>query len=150
MAISGAIELALRKAHSKNLIDYTPGSRTFNILDKNISKEQQQALEYISQFLKEKGTNVQQLMNHIVFDLLENIVVYPVEDENKYTDHYGNMLPDAILLKRGSTALDLAGVIHSEIAKNMLYAVDARSKRRLSKDYVLKDNDVIRIVSAAK
>jgi len=32
----------------------------------------------------------------------------------------------------------------------MLYAVDARTKRRLSKDYVLHDDDVIKIVSAVK
>ena len=32
----------------------------------------------------------------------------------------------------------------------MLYAVDARKKMRLGKDYELKDNDVIKIVSAAR
>ena len=55
-----------------------------------------------------------------------------------------------MLMRKGSTALDLANAIHTEIGKNMLYAVDARSKRRLGKDYVLNDNDVIRIVSAAR
>jgi len=32
----------------------------------------------------------------------------------------------------------------------MLYAVDAVSKKRLGKDYVLKDGDVIKIVSASR
>ena len=50
----------------------------------------------------------------------------------------------------GSTALELAGKIHADLAKGMLYAIDARSKKRLGKDYTLKENDVIKIVSAAK
>ena len=150
IATSAAIELALRKADKQKIISYEPGSRQFEILEKNISKDQENALRYMAEFIKKSGTGVQSLTNHIIFDFMDNIVVYPVEDENKYTDHFGNVLPDAILLKKGSTALDLAATIHTEIAKNMLYAVDARTKRRLSKDYVLKDNDVIKIVSAAK
>ena len=59
----------------------------------------------------------------------------------------GNALPDAYLLKNGSTAKDLAFKIHSEIGDKFLYAVDARTKKRLSNDYVLKNNDIIKIVS---
>ncbi len=147
---SAAIEFALRKAHAQNIIDYIPGSREFEITSTNITPEQRTAIEYMHRFVKEKGTNVQEMINKCVFSLLDNIVVYPVEDENKYTDHFGNVLPDAILMKRGSTALDLARTIHTDIADSMLYAVDARTKRRLAKDYILKDLDVIRIVSAAK
>ena len=90
------------------------------------------------------------MLNTIVFDLLNLIVVYPVEDENKYTDHNGNVLPDAILMENGSTALDLARAIHTDIAKNMLYAIDALKKVRVAKDYKLKNNDIIKIVSSAK
>ncbi len=147
---SGAVELALRKAAKLKLIDYAPGARSFAWLDKDASKEREEALKYMQAFLKSKGTNVQELINKAAFDLLDNIVVYPVEDENKYTDHFGNVLPDGLLIRRGSTALDLAARIHTEIAKRMLYAVDARRKTRLGKDYVLKESDVIRIVSAAK
>jgi hypothetical protein len=46
--------------------------------------------------------------------------------------------------------MDPAGKIHTDLAKNMLYAIDARTKRRLDREYVLKDNDVIRIVSAVR
>ena len=147
---SAAIELALRKADRQGIIEYVPGSRDFKILNQNATKEQLGALKYMSDFLQRKEINAQSIVNYAVFNLLENIIVYPVEDENKYTDHFGNVLPDAILIKKGSTALDLAGAIHTDIAKNMLYAIDARSKRRLGKDYMLKDNDVIKIVSAAK
>ncbi len=147
---SGAMELALRKAAKINFIEYIPGSDAFVLLEKAPSEERLSALKHMQYFLKEKGTNVQELINRAAFRLLDNIVVYPVEDENKYTDRFGHVLPDAILIRRGSTALDLAGAIHTEIAKGMLYAIDARTKMRLSREYVLKDNDVIKIVSSAK
>ncbi len=60
------------------------------------------------------------------------------------------MLPDAILMKNGSTAYDLALKIHTDIANGMLYAIDAVTKMRLGKGYVLKDGDIIKIVSTAK
>jgi ribosome-binding ATPase len=150
MGCSGAIELALRKAGSSGTIDYVPGSAGFEIKGK-VSGEQERALDYMAAYLKKNnGTGVQDIMNTIVFKMLGNIVAYPVEDESKYTDHYGNVLPDAILLKKGSKSVDLAGKIHTDLAKSMLYAVDAKRKMRLGKDYELKDNDVIKIVSAAK
>ncbi|MGC8587065.1 MAG: redox-regulated ATPase YchF [Candidatus Micrarchaeia archaeon] len=146
---SAAIELALRKAAKSGVISYVPGSREFDI-NKEVSKEQEDALNYMRKFISEKTTGVQELINKAAFDLLRMIVVYPVEDENKYTDHYGNVLPDAILVKEGTTAEGLAARIHTDLAKHMLYAIDARSKMRLPKSYVLKDNDIIKIVSAAK
>jgi ribosome-binding ATPase YchF (GTP1/OBG family) len=76
------------------------------------------------------------------------IVVYPVEDEFKLMDKKGNVLPDARLLPDGSTAKDLANTIHADLGKGFLYAIDARSKQRLGAEYKLKNNDVIKIVSA--
>jgi ribosome-binding ATPase YchF (GTP1/OBG family) len=147
---SGAIELALRKAAKSKVIDYTSGASEFTI-NENASSEQRKALEYMKGYLqRNKGTGISELLNSSVFDACSNIVAYPVENENKYTDNKGNVLPDAHLLKKGSTALDLARKIHTDIADKMLYAVDARSKKRLGKDYALQDGDVIKIVSAAK
>jgi len=148
IATSGSVELALRKAAKSGVIDYK--HKEFSVIKGGLSEEQVKALDFMKKFIAQNGTNVQELVNRIVFDLLGNIVVYPVEDENKYTDHFGNVLPDAILIRKGSTALDLAQKIHTELAKNMLYAIDAKTKMRIGKDYILKDNDVIRIVSAAK
>ena len=150
IACSAAIELALRKATKQGLISYKPGDRSFEILKQGISEEQKTALGYMKDFISKKGTNVQEVINNAVFKLLDDIVVYPVEDENKYSDHFGNVLPDAILIKDGSTSLDLAAKIHTDIAKNMLYALDAKTKMRIGKDYLLKNNDVIKIVTAAK
>ncbi|MGI0141534.1 MAG: GTPase [Candidatus Micrarchaeales archaeon] len=146
---SAAIELALRKAEKSGLIDYRPGDHDFKIVG-NVTEEQKQALTYMKGFISKNGTGVNEMLSSIVFSVFEMIVVYPVEDENKYTDHFGNVLPDAILLPVSSTAEDLASVIHTDLAKNMLYALDARSKRRIGKEQELKDNDVIKIVSAAK
>lgn len=150
MGCSGAIELALRKAAASGVIEYVPGSSEFRVI-KEVSSEQKKALDYMLAFIrKNKGAGVQGIINEIAFKLLEGIVVYPVEDENKYTDHFGNVLPDALLLRNGSTTLQLAEMIHTDLASRMLYAVDAKKKLKLAKDYVLKDNDVIKIVSAAK
>jgi hypothetical protein len=147
---SAAIELALRRAAKQGVIDYAPGSRYFKILKSGIPEEQSAAIAYMHGFLQRMGTNIQELLNRAVFETARNIVVYPVEDERKYTDHSGYVLPDALLVRQGTTAMDLAGKIHTDLAKNMLYAIDARTKRRLDREYVLKDNDVIRIVSAVR
>jgi len=105
----------------------------------------------IRDFMKRYGgTGVQEVINKIVFDVLGYIVVYPVEDENRFTDTKGNVLPDALLVKKGTTARDLAYMIHTEIGENFVYAVDAKRKMRVGEDYVLRHNDVIKIVSAAR
>ncbi|MBS7619970.1 DUF933 domain-containing protein, partial [Candidatus Bathyarchaeota archaeon] len=49
---------------------------------------------------------------------------------------------------KGTTAKQFAGLIHSDLAEGFIYAIDAKTKRKLGEDYVLKNNDVIQIVSA--
>lgn len=150
IACSGAIELALRKAAKSGVINYTPGEDSFSMRE-GASQEQKKALEYMQSYLKKnKGTGIQDLINGCVFDTSDYITVYPVENENKYTDRMGNVLPDVFLMKSGSTAADMARKIHTDIAEKMLYALDARSKKRLGKDYILQEGDVIKIVTAAK
>jgi ribosome-binding ATPase YchF (GTP1/OBG family) len=78
------------------------------------------------------------------------IVVYPVEDENHYCNKKGEVLPDAFLMKRGSTPHDVAYQVHTDIGKGFLYAVDARTKMRIKENHTLKDGDIIKIVSTAK
>ncbi len=147
---SGAIELALSKAAKSGVIDYDSSSNAITVKD-TAKKEQKDAIEYMDKYVKKHGgTGVQKIIDYSVFKLLGNIVAYPVEDETHYADHFGNVLPDALLMKGGSTAYDLAMRIHSDIAKSMKYAVDAKSKMRIQKEYVLKDDDVIKIVSSAK
>jgi ribosome-binding ATPase len=144
------LEMLLRKAVKNGFIHYLPGDSSFEIKENTpLSDKQKQALEIVSTFIKEHGsTGVQEVINLACFNLLEKIVVYPVEDDSKLSDKKGNILPEAYLLNKESTAKDLAHAVHEELAKGFLFAIDVRSKRRLGADHKLKNNDVIKIVSA--
>ena len=145
--VSGAAEIALRMAEKAGLIKYRPGDPNFQIVGQ-LNKAQTAGLEKIRALMKQFGsTGIQQCINRAVFDLLDYIVLYPVEDENKFTDRKGVILPDAYLMKRGSTARDLAFRVHSDIGESFLFAIDAKTKMRLGEKYELKDGDVIKIVS---
>jgi ribosome-binding ATPase len=143
-------ENLLRRAAKKGIIHYLPGDNSFNIKQEaELNDQQKKVLSIISNILSKYGsTGIQEVINYACFKLLNLIVVYPVEDDLKLTDKKGNILPDARLLPRGSTARDLARAIHADLAKGFLYAIDIRSKQRLSSEYKLKNNDVIKIVSA--
>jgi hypothetical protein len=146
-------ELALRRAAEKGLIDYRPGDSNFNILKaEGLTEAQKKALQTVKEkiLIKFGTTGVQEAINMAYFKLLNMIVVYPVEDIEKLADHKGNVLPDAYVVPFGTTARQLAYLIHTEIGEGFIYAVEAREKRRIGEDYVLKDRDVISIVSAKK
>jgi hypothetical protein len=145
--VSGAAEIALRMAEKTGLIKYKPGDPDFQIAG-SLNAAQTAGLEKIRELMKQYGgTGVQQCINRAVFELLDYIVLYPVEDESKFTDRKGVILPDAFLMKRGSTARDLAFRVHSDIGESFLFAIDAKSKMRLGEKHELKDGDVIKIVS---
>jgi len=146
---SAEAELALRKAAKAGFIDYIPGERDFKIL-KDLGAKQREALDYIKKNVLEiyGSTGVQEAINTAVFGALSMIVVYPVEDEKKLTDHNGNVLPDAYLIKKGSTPKDLAALIHSDLAKGFLFAINVKKKMRVGEEYQLQDGDVIKIVSS--
>jgi ribosome-binding ATPase YchF (GTP1/OBG family) len=93
------------------------------------------------------GTGVQKCLEDAAFRMLDLIVVYPVEDENKFTDHFGRVLPDAFLVPRGTTARDFAYKIHTDLGDKFIRAVNARTKRTVGADYELQDGDIIRIVA---
>lgn len=149
---SAEIELALRNAAKAGLIDYTPGATSFTIPDESkLTEEQKKAIGLMKSVLDKYGsTGVQQCLNAAVFDLLKFIVVYPVENENRYEDKKGNILPDALLVPEGTTAKELAYRIHTDIGKSFIHAVDCRKKVRIGADQVLKNGDIIKIASAAK
>lgn len=145
-------ELALKKAAESGLINYVAGDGDFTInAPEKLTAPQKAGLEAIRAMMKQfGGTGVQQAINSAVFDLLDMIVVYPVEDENKYCDGKDRILPDAYLMKRGSTPHDLAYQVHTDIGKGFLYAVDAKTKMRIKESHELKNGDVIKIVSTKK
>ena len=105
---SADAELALRKAAKAGLISYIPGDGDFKVT-KELSEKQKIALMRIRELLKKYGsTGIQRCLNMAVFDLMNYIVVYPVEDETHWTDKKGNVLPDAYLVPEGTTAKEFA------------------------------------------
>ncbi|QLH08342.1 redox-regulated ATPase YchF [Candidatus Nitrosotenuis sp. DW1] len=146
---SAESELLLRKASKAGLIKYVPGDSAFEIKSQSLNPQQKQALDLVKVVLsKTRTTGIQEAINHAVFDLLKFITVYPVEDEAKLSNKDGVILPDARLLLAGSNAKDLAGTIHADLAKGFLFAIDAKTKLRISADHILQDGDVVKIVSS--
>lgn len=146
---SAESELLLRKASKAGLIKYVPGDSSFEIKSQSLNPQQKQALDLVKTVLaKTRTTGIQEAINYAVFDLLKFITVYPVEDETKLSNKDGVVLPDARLLLAGSNAKDLAGTIHADLAKGFLFAMDAKTKLRISADHILKDGDVVKIVSS--
>ena len=81
--------------------------------------------------------------------MANQICVYPVSDINTYSDNKNNVLPDVFLIKKGTLLRDFVREkIHSELAENFLFGIDARTKKRLGENYELKHKDIIRIVTS--
>lgn len=143
-------ELALRRAVEADIVAYDPGDPDFEITG-DISDDQQAGLERVRDVMDDHGgTGVQEALDTAVYEVLDQLTAYPVQDETHWTDGQSNVLPDAHLLPDGSTPRDLAYAVHSDIGEGYLHAVDAREKRRISDDTELEEGDVIKIVSTAK
>jgi ribosome-binding ATPase YchF (GTP1/OBG family) len=150
---SGEAELTLRRAEAKGLIKYVPGEERFEIIrHQDLNEAQKSALAYIRRkvFGEYLRTGVQFGLNIAVFKLLKMNAIYPVADAEKLTDKSGRVLPDVYLMPTGSTVEDLARMVHTELTKGLVYAVDARTGIHLPTNYVLRDRDVLSIVSTAK
>ncbi|RDJ31677.1 MAG: redox-regulated ATPase YchF [Crenarchaeota archaeon] len=146
---SAESELLLRKASKSGMIEYVTGSEKFTIKENSLNPQQKKALDLVSSVLEKiTTTGIQSALNKTVFDLLKFIVVYPVEDETKFTNKDGEIFPDAKLLPLDSTAKELAKIIHADIAKGFLHAIDCKTKQRIGADHKLKNGDVIKIVSS--
>jgi ribosome-binding ATPase len=150
---SGEAELTLRRAEAKGLIKYVPGEERFDILKpQDLNEAQKSALAYIKRkvFGEYLRTGVQFGLNIAVFKLLKMNAIYPVADVEKLTDKNGRVLPDVHLMPSGTTVEELAASIHTELTKGLVYAVDVRTGIHLPTNYVLRDRDVVSIVSTAK
>ena len=139
-------ELALREAAKKELIDYTPGEKGFEI-KKELTEGQKKALKKIKENVMEiyGGTGVQEVLNAAVFELLKYLAIFPAG--SKLKDSKGNILPDCFLMPEGSTALDFAYFLHTDIGNNFIKAIDARTKKALGKNYELKNRDALEIIT---
>lgn len=148
---SAEADLTLRKAAKAGIIRHAPGSGSFEAGERGMTPEQERALAFISKSVLARlgGTGVQEALEAAVFGLLGMIVAYPVEDEGRYCRRDGVVLPEALLLPPGSTARDLAGAVHADLAGSFLHAVDCRKRQRIGADHELADGDVVKVVSAA-
>jgi len=145
---SAEVELALREAAKKDLVKYIPGERNFEIVDEDrLDESKEKGLEFMEKFLKKyEGTGVQETLDAAVFDFLKYIAVFP-GGVNKLEDQHGNVLPDCFLMPPGSTALDFAFRIHTDIGEGFIRAIDVKTKMTIGKEHKLKHRDVIEIVT---
>lgn len=149
---SALAEHVLRKFDENSMLNYIPGSNNFHINQKE--KLSQKELDILKN-IKEKilntynSTGVQDILNYAIFNIANQICVYPVSDLNNYTDNKNNVLPDAILVNKGTLLRDFVrDKIHSELAEHFLFGIDARTKKRIGENYELKNNDIIKIVTS--
>ncbi len=144
---SAETEIALKRADENGYIHYLPGN-SFTT-EKELEKEQKKALDFIKMRILGKygHTGVQKCLNKAVIDILDNIVVYPVANKNDLTDKDGNVLPDSLIIPRGTTVKELAYKVHTDLGDKFICGVDARTKRKLSASHELKNNDVIEIIT---
>ncbi len=148
---SSSAELVLKKAASIGAIDYIPGDSDFEYKNKSMLNEKQvKILEYIrDRVLKVYGsTGVQVALEKAVYNLLGMVAVYTVEDPVKLCDKNGNVLPDAFLVRKGTTARELAYLIHTDLGKKFIGALDVKSRRRVGEDFQVYDGMVIKIIAS--
>ena len=144
-------ELALRRASKAGFIDYPAGAKSFTLTEAgeaNLNEAQRKGLTALSNRLERLGgTGLVELVSRIVSERLDRIVAYPVQDEGQWTDGDGRILPDALLVGRGTTAKGLAYAVHSDLGDGFIRAVDARTGRVIGAEHELGDNDVVKIVA---
>ena len=141
------MELALRRASSAGLIDYRSGTSTFDTLsDSALSDAQKKALLHMQERLQAAGgTGLAKLMDEVLFDRLNHMVVYPVQDETHWVDGDGRVLPDALVVPMGLSAKALAGRVHTDLEAGFIRGVDGRTRRVVGADHELADGDVLKI-----
>lgn len=149
---SALAEYILREYDERNIINYIPGSTKIDIIDNNkLNEKELGTIQKIKDELFNKfgGTGIQKTLNVMIFDILDQICVYPVSDVGTYSDKSGNILPDVFLIKKGTKLKQfIREKIHTDLADNFMFGIDAKTKRRLGEDYILKHNDVIKIVTS--
>ncbi len=150
VAVSAEAELALTRAARGGILGYVPGDKEFTIHNEdNLDTKRKQALEYIRSHVMKPlgGTGVTKAVTTAARELLELIVAYPVEDEEKWTDKQGRVLPDAFLVPKGTTAKGFAFKVHTDFGEKFVRAMDARKHRAIGADQELEDGAVVRIVA---
>jgi ribosome-binding ATPase YchF (GTP1/OBG family) len=146
MPCSADSELALRQASKAGIIDYVPGGSVFSLRGK-LNDKQREALDLIKKDVLDAygSTGVQGILDAAVFKLLKYLAIFPAGA--KLSDSKGNVLPDCFLMPPGSTALDFAYRLHTDIGDKFVKAIDARTKQAVGRDYLLKNRDGLEIMN---
>lgn len=147
---SAESELALKEAAKHNLIEYASGEKDFKLLEEGrLNEKQKAALRFVKEniLMRYGSTGVQDVLNKAVFELLKYIAVYPVAN-SKLTDSENRVLPDCFLVPEKTTALDFAFKVHTDIGKSFIRAIDLRTKQVVGKEHLLKNLDVLEIVTS--
>jgi len=141
------MELALRRASSAGLIDYRSGQPRFDVqAEATLNEAQKKALNHMQERLQAAGgTGLANLMDEVLFDRLNHMVVYPVQDETHWVDGDGRVLPDALVVPSGLHAKALAGRVHTDLEAGFIRGVDGRTRRVVGADHELADGDVLKI-----
>lgn len=148
---SAEAELALRRAAKAGVLDYTPGDSSFTLRGgQRLNNRQMRALDYIEENVLRKhgSTGVQQAIEAAVYQVLNRVTVYTVEDAVKLTDKKGNVLPDVFLVDRRATVRDVAYLIHSDFAKSLVGAVNVKTKLKVSSDSQVQHRLVVKFIIA--
>ena len=146
---SAETELALRQAGKAGFITYVAGNTSFELNEnQSMNDAQKKGLSVLAERVEKlRGTGLIQLLDQVLFDELERIVVYPVQDESQWTDGDGNVLPDALVVQNGIQAKQVAYKVHSDLGDGFIKGVDGRTRRIVGAEHELSDGDVLRIHS---
>lgn len=144
---SADTELALKEAAKHKLIDYIPGESSFTEIG-TLNETQKKALDFMKRNVLDTfgSTGVQKIIDSAVFELLHYIAIFP-GGLNKLQDQYGRILPDCFLMPPGSTAIDFAFKIHTDIGNNFVRAINVKKRIPVGRDYNLENRDVIEIMT---
>ena len=143
------MELALRRADEASIISYFSGDENFTITNPDaLNDAQSKALAHMKEKLSNNhGTGISKILDTVVFDELNQIVVYPVQDETHWTDGEGKVLPDAFVVVDGIEARKCAYKVHSDLGDGFIKGIDGKTKRVVGADHCLSDGDVLKIHS---
>ena len=120
----------MKGAGKAGFLDYIPGDKTFTIKG-DLNEQQKQALGVLKQVCeKYSGTGIQHCLNSAVFNFLHYIAIFP-GGVGKLEDSEGRVLPDCFLLPPGTTALDFAFKLHSDIGRGFIGAIDVKTRQRV-------------------
>jgi len=145
IACSAEAEITLKGAAKAGFIDYIPGDRNFTI-KAELNEQQKKAMDIMKAVCdRYDGTGVQKCLNAAVFDFLKYIAIFP-GGVGKLEDSEGRVLPDCFLMAPGTTALDFAFKLHSDIGRGFIKAIDVKTRQAVGKEHALKHRDVIEIV----